>query len=34
MSIVSTKWLDKNLNNVKVIDASWHMPNINRDPLK
>ena len=34
MSIVSTKWLDKNLNNVKVIDASWHMPNINRDPFK
>ena len=32
MSIVSTDWLYKNLNNVKIIDCSWHLPNQNRDP--
>jgi thiosulfate/3-mercaptopyruvate sulfurtransferase len=25
MSLVSTDWLQKNLNKVKVIDASWHL---------
>ena len=25
MSLVDTNWLEKNLSNVKVIDASWHM---------
>ena len=25
MTIVSTDWLDKNLNKVKIIDASWHL---------
>ena len=34
MSIVSTDWLDKNLENVKIIDCSWHMPNVDRDPFK
>ena len=34
MSIVSTNWLDKNLENVKIIDCSWHMPNVDRDPFK
>ena len=31
MSLVDTNWLEKNLSNVKVIDASWHMPKTNRD---
>jgi|TARA_B110000196_G_C21032199_1_gene608133 thiosulfate/3-mercaptopyruvate sulfurtransferase len=31
MSLVSTKWLNENLNNVKIIDASWHMPQTNRN---
>ena len=31
MSLVSTNWLYKNLNNVKIIDCSWHLPNQNRD---
>ena len=31
MSIVSTEWLEKNLNKVRIIDASWHMPNSQRD---
>ena len=25
MSLVSTDWLNKNLNEVKIIDASWHL---------
>ncbi len=31
MSLVSTEWLEKNLENVRVIDASWHMPISNRN---
>ena len=30
MSLVETDWLDKNLNNVKIIDCSWHMPQTKR----
>ena len=30
MSLVETDWLDKNLNKVKIIDCSWHMPQTNR----
>ena len=30
MPLVETDWLDKNLNSVKVIDCSWHMPQTNR----
>ena len=26
MSLVSTKWLNENLEKVKIIDCSWHMP--------
>ena len=29
MSLVDTNWLEKNLSNVKIIDASWHMVNRN-----
>ena len=31
MSLVNTSWLEKNLNEVKILDASWHMPNTNRN---
>ena len=31
MSLVSTNWLEKNIGNVKVLDASWHMPNTKRN---
>ena len=30
MSLVETDWLQKNINNVKIIDSSWHMPQTNR----
>jgi len=31
MSLVSTYWLEKNINKVKILDASWHMPNSKRN---
>jgi len=31
MSIVSTEWLHNNHSKVKIIDSSWHMPNVNRN---
>ena len=34
MSIVTTDWLINNLNNVKLIDSSWHLPNEMRDAIK
>jgi len=34
MSLVSTEWLNKNLSKVKIFDASWHMPNSNRNAYK
>ena len=34
MNLVSTKWLNSNLNKVKIFDASWHMPNSNRNSHK
>ncbi len=30
MSLVDTNWLEKNINNVKIIDCSWHMPQTKR----
>jgi thiosulfate/3-mercaptopyruvate sulfurtransferase len=30
MSLVDTNWLEENINNVKIIDCSWHMPQANR----
>ena len=32
--LVSTEWLDKNLDKVKVLDASWHLPNVGRNALE
>ena len=34
MSIVTTDWLINNLNKVKIIDSSWHLPNQKRDSKK
>ena len=31
MSLVETDWLEENVNNVKIIDCSWHMPQTKRD---
>jgi len=31
MSLVATDWLESNLDKVKIIDCSWHMPNVNRN---
>ena len=30
MSLVNTNWLEKNLDKVKIIDCSWHMPQTKR----
>ncbi len=30
--LVSTEWLEKNIDKVKILDASWHLPNSNRVP--
>ena len=32
--LVSTEWLEKNIKAVKILDASWHLPNVNRDPFE
>ena len=34
MNLVSTEWLNNNLKNVKIFDASWHMPNSKRNAEK
>ncbi len=34
MSLVDTIWLEKNLNKVKIIDCSWHMPHTKREGLE
>ena len=34
MSIVTSEWLNKNMDKVKIIDCSWHMPNVKRDGYK
>ena len=33
-NLVSTKWLEKNLKKVRILDGTWHMPASNRDALK
>jgi|TARA_B100001540_G_C15760894_1_gene621629 thiosulfate/3-mercaptopyruvate sulfurtransferase len=34
MSLVTTDWLEKNLNTVRIFDASWHMPSSKRNAKK
>jgi len=31
MSLVNTDWLENNLDKVKIVDCSWHMPNVERN---
>ena len=31
MSLVSTDWLSQNIEKVKILDASWHMPTTKRN---
>ena len=31
MSLVDTNWLEKNIDEVKIIDCSWHMPQTKRN---
>ncbi len=33
MTLVSTDWLNENLNEIKIIDASWHL-NRNRNAIE
>ena len=33
MSLVETDWLEKNLQNVKIVDSSWHMPQTKRNGI-
>lgn len=32
--LVSTDWLKKNIENVRIFDASWHLPNSKREGLE
>ena len=34
MSLVDTNWLEENINKVKIIDSSWHMPQVKRSGLE
>tara|TARA_Y100001970_G_scaffold287418_1_gene412041 strand:+ start:84 stop:899 length:816 start_codon:yes stop_codon:yes gene_type:complete len=34
MSLVSTDWLEKNLDNVKILECSWHLPIVKRNAYK
>ena len=34
MSLVDTNWLEENLDKVKIIDCSWHMPQAKRNGLE
>ena len=34
MSLVTTDWVLKNLDSLKIIDASWHMPAQKRNPAE
>ena len=34
MNLVTTEWLEKNLDKVKIFDASWHMSSSKRDAKK
>ena len=31
MSLIDTNWLEKNIDKVKIIDCSWHMPQTKRN---
>ena len=29
--LVTTEWLEKNINKVKILDATWYLPNSGRN---
>ena len=31
MSLVTSDWLENKLDKVRLIDCSWHMPNVKRN---
>ena len=33
MSLVDTSWLENNIDKVKIIDCSWHMPQTKRKTI-
>ena len=33
-NLVSTEWLAAHLNDVRVVDASWYMPDDKREPAR
>ena len=33
-NLVSTDWLEKNLEKVRILDGTWHMPNSNRNAIE
>ena len=34
MSLVNTDWLVENLDKVKIVDSSWHLPNQKRNAIE
>ena len=32
--LVTTEWLEKNITRVKILDATWRLPNSGRDALQ
>ena len=32
--LVSSEWLNQNLNKVKILDASWHLPTVKRNSFE
>ena len=32
--LISTEWLDKNLDKVKTLDTSWHLPTVDRNAIE
>ena len=34
MSLINSNWLEKNIDNVKIIDCSWHMPQTKRNGIE
>ena len=34
VALVSTEWLADHLDGVRVVDGTWHMPQLQRDPRR
>ena len=33
-TLVSSEWLSKNINKVKIFDATWHLPGVIRNAFE